>query len=76
MSKKNKEISNELIERFEKIAGVKVVDTENLIIEYAGKRWRPVKNRVEIMCASFDNEPILILGKTQWIGENWKPNDN
>ena len=73
MSKKNKEISHELIERLEKIARVKVVDAENLIIEYAGKRWRPVKNRVEIMCASFDNEPILILGKTQWIGENWKP---
>ena len=76
MSKKNKEISHELIERFEKIAGVKVVDAENLIIEYEGKRWRPIKNRIEILCASFDNVQILMLGKTQWIGENWNPNDN
>ena len=76
MNKKNKELTPEVIARFEKATGAKVVDAKNLIIEYAGKRWRPVKNRVEIMCASFDNEPILILGKTQWIGENWNPNDN
>ena len=73
MSKKNKVLTPEVIARFEKATGVKVVDAENLVIEHEGKRWRPVKNSVEILCASFDNEPILLLGKTQWIGENWKP---
>ena len=76
MSKKNKVLTPEVIARFEKATGAKVVDAKNLIIEYEGKRWRPIKNRVEIMCASFDNEPVLILGKTQWIGENWNQNDN
>ena len=75
MSKKIN-ISPELIERFEKATGAKVVDAKNLIIEYEGKRWRPVKNSVEILCASFDNEQILMLGNIQWIGENWNPNDN
>ena len=76
MSRINKEMAPEVIARFEKATGAKVVDAKNLIIEYEGKRWRPIKNRVEIMCASFDNEEILMLGNTQWIGENWNPNDN
>ena len=76
MSKKNKVLTPEVIARFEKETGAKVVDAKKLIIEYEGKRWRPIKNRIEIMCASFDNEQILMLGNTQWIGENWNPNDN
>ena len=76
MSKKNKVLTPEVIARFEKATGAKVVDAKNLIIEYEGKRWRPIKNKMEIMCAAFDNEPVLILGKTQWIGENWNQNDN
>lgn len=76
MSKKNKELTPEVIARFEKATGAKVVDAKNLIIEYEGKRWRPIKNRIDIMCASFDNEEILMLGNTLWIGENWNPNDN
>lgn len=76
MSKKNKELTPEVIARFEKATGAKVVDAKNLIIEYEGKRWRPIKNRIEIMCASFDNEEILMLGNIEWIGENWNPNDN
>lgn len=76
MSKKNKVLTPEVIARFEKATGAKVVDAKNLIIEYEGKRWRPIKNRIEIMCASFDNEEILMLGNIEWIGENWNPNDN
>lgn len=76
MSKKNKVLTPEVIARFEKATGAKVVDAKNLIIEYEGKRWRPIKNKMEIMCVAFDNEPVLILGKTQWIGENWNQNDN
>ena len=80
MSKKIN-ISPELIERFEKATGAKIVDVgngdiENLVIEYKGKRWRLIKNRIEVMCASWDNEPILMLGNAQWIGEDWNPNDN
>ena len=76
MSKKNKVLTPEVIARFEKATGAKVVDAKNLIIEYEGKRWRPIKDRIEIMCASFDNVQILMLGNIQWIGENWNPNDN
>ena len=54
----------------------KVVDAKNLIIEYEGKRWRPVKNSVEMLCASFDNVPVLMLGRITWIDESWNPNDN
>ena len=78
MSKKNKELTPEVIARFEKATGAKIVDVgngdiENLVIEYKVKRWRPIKHRIEVMCAFWDNEPILMLGNTQWIGENWKP---
>ena len=76
MSKKVKELPPEVIARFEKATGAKVVDAENLIIEYEGKRWRPVKNNIEMMCASFDNVPVLMLGRITWIDESWNPNEN
>lgn len=76
MSKKNKVLTPEVIARFEKETGAKVVDAKNLIIEYEGKRWRPIKNRIEILCASFDNVPVLTLGRITWIDESWNPNDN
>ena len=73
MSKKKEELTPEEIAQFEKETGVKVIDVEVPLIEYEGKRWRPIRNQAEYMCAAFDNEPILRIGETQWVDEKWKP---
>ena len=70
--KKNHEPTPEEIAQFEEVTGTKVIDASIPLIEYKGKRWRPFKNEAEVMCANFDNEPILIIGETPWVGENWK----
>ena len=73
MSKKKEELTPEEISQFEKETGVKVIDVKIPLIEYEGKRWRPIRNQAEYMCAAFDNEPILRIGETQWVDEKWKP---
>ena len=71
--KKNNEPTPEEIARFEEVTGTKVIDASIPLIEYEGKRWRPIRNQAEYMCAAFDNEPILRIGETQWVNEKWKP---
>ena len=73
MKKKNNELTPEEIAQFEKCTGTKVIDANIPLIEYEGKRWRPFKSEAEVMCANFDNEPILRIGETLWVNENWKP---
>ena len=73
MSKKKEELTPEEIAQFEKETGVKVIYVKIPLIEYEGKRWRPIRNQAEYMCAAFDNEPILRIGETQWVDEKWKP---
>ena len=73
MNRKKKELTPEEIAQFEKETGVKVIDVMIPLIEYEGKRWRPIRNEAELMCAAFDNEPILRIGETQWVDEKWKP---
>ena len=73
MNKKKEELTPEEIAQFEKETGVKVIDVKVPLIEYEGKRWRPIRNKAEYMCAAFDNEPILRIGETQWVDEKWKP---
>ena len=70
---KNNELTPEEIARFEEVTGTKVIDASIPLIEYKGKRWRPIKSDAEVMCAMFDHEPILQIGETPWVGENWKP---
>ena len=72
MSKKKEKLTPEEIAQFEKDTGVKVIDVKIPLIEYEGKRWRPIRNQAEYMCAAFDNEPILRIGETQWVDEKWK----
>lgn len=69
----NNEISPELIAEFEENTGAKVINTNPLQIEYEGKQWRPIMNTSDLLCASFDNEPILNIGDSQWVDVNWKP---
>ena len=71
--KNENEISPELIAAFEEHSGAKVINTNPLQIEYEGKQWRPIMNTSDLLCASFDNEPILTRGESQWVDVNWKP---
>ena len=73
MNKKKEELTPEEIAQVEKETGVKVRDVKVPLIEYEGKRWRPIRNQAEYMCAAFDNEPILRIGETQWVNVKWKP---
>ena len=73
MNKKNNELTPEEIAQFEKCTGTKVIDANIPLIEYEGNRWRPFKSDAEVLCANFDNEPILRIGETLWVNENWKP---
>ena len=73
MNRKNNELTPEEIAQFEKATGAKILDVNIPLIEYKEKRWRLIKSDAELMCAIFDNEPILRIGETQWVNDNWKP---
>ena len=46
-------ITKEMIENFESNTGAKVIDAEQMIIEYGGQKWRPIKNQSEFLCICF-----------------------
>lgn len=68
-----KEITKEMIEYFESQTGAKVLDVEEMIIEYEGKKMRPVKDQSEFMCLCFDNEPVLFLRDCTFVSVDYKP---
>ena len=72
MSKNRRGISSEKMAELDKANGVKVIDVDYPLIEYAGKNWRPIKDFAESLCAAWDNEPTLMIGESQWVNVNWK----
>lgn len=60
-------ITKEMIENFESNTGAKVIDAEQMIIEYCGQKWRPIKNQSEFLCICFDNEPVLNIGELSFV---------
>lgn len=65
-------ISKEMIENFESNTGAKVIDAEQMIIEYGGQKWRPIKNQSEFLCICFDNEPVLNIGELPFVAADYQ----
>ena len=69
---KKEPITKEMIENFEAQTGVKVLDAEKMLIEYDGKKWRPIKNLSEHLCICFDNEPVLNIGEYPYVSVDYQ----
>ena len=76
MSKKKKRkqqysVSPEEIQLIEKDLGVKFIDF------YKGIVWKPVKNGIELLCAAWDNVPMLQISSgrsaCQFVPLEWEP---
>ena len=47
--------------------GIKIIDIEDGIIEYDGKRWKPVRSMEDLLQICNDDEPVLNIGGGQWV---------
>lgn len=61
-----------MIENFESNTGAKVINAKEMIIEYDGEQWRPIKNQVEFLCACFDNVPFLRVGDYPFVSADYQ----
>lgn len=82
MNKKKKRkqqfrVSPEEIQRIEKELGVKFIDFYKGIFKFYGTVWKPVKNGVEYLCASWDNVPMIRISAghstCHFVPLDWEP---
>ena len=82
MSKKKKRkqqhsVSPEEIQLIEKDLEVKFIDFYKGIFKFNGIVWKPVKNGIELLCAAWDNVPMLQIsaGRSacQFVPLEWEP---
>ena len=52
--------------------GIKIIDIEYGIIEYDGKRWKPVRSMEDLLQICNDDEPVLNIGGSQWVDINYE----
>lgn len=71
-AKRKKPTKEEIIEFVESRYGVKVLDIDKGIMEYEGKKWRPIKNQSEFFCICFDNEPVLNIGECSFVAVDYQ----
>lgn len=76
-SKQHLNVSPEEIQRIEESLGVKFVDFSKGIFKSNGIVWKPVKNGIELLCAAWDNVPMLQISSgrstCQFVPLEWKP---
>ena len=80
MSKKKKRkqqysVSPEEIRLIEKDLGVEFIDFYKGIFKSNGIVWKPVKNGIELLCAAWDNVPMLQISSLSLHRELAKPNN-
>lgn len=51
---------------------IKILDIDNGIIEYEGKKWKPVKSMEDLLMICNDNEPVLRIGEGQWVDYDYQ----
>lgn len=82
MSKKKKgkqqySVSPEEIRLIEKDLGVEFIDFYKGIFKSKGIVWKPVKNGIELLCAAWDNVPMLQISSgrsaCQFVPLEWEP---
>lgn len=50
------------------------MDVEKTILQTDdGVMWRPLKNQLEFLCASWDGVEILNVGESPFVPLSWKP---
>ena len=73
-TKKMQKPTPEQVRLFEEKSGLKVIDVENNILQTDdGIMWRPAKNQLELLCASWDGVEILGVGKIPFVPSFWNP---
>lgn len=82
MSKKKKRkqqysVSPEEIQLIEKDLGMEFIDFYKGIFKSNGIVWKPVKNGIELLCAAWDNVPMLQISSgrsaCQFVPLEWEP---
>ena len=82
MSKKKKRkqqysISPEEIRPIEQELGVEPIDVYKGIFKSNGIVWKPVKNGIELLCAAWDNVPMLQISSRRsachFVPLEWEP---
>lgn len=70
-------ISPKDIQRIEEELGVKFLDFYKGIFKTHGIIWKPVKNRIEYICASWDNVPMIKISAGRstchFVPLDWEP---
>ena len=46
---------------------IKILDLDEGIIEFQGKKWKPIKSMEDLLMDCHDNEPVLRIGEGQWV---------
>lgn len=46
---------------------IKILDLDEGIIEFQGKKWKPIKSMEDLLMVCHDNEPVLRIGEGQWV---------
>ena len=76
-SKQHSNVSPEEIQRIEETLGVKFVDINKCIFKSNGIVWKPVKNGLENLCASWGNVPMLQISSGRsachFVPLEWEP---
>ena len=76
-SKQHLNVSPEEIKRIEESLGDKFVDFSKGILKSNGIVWKTVKNGIELLCAAWDNVPMLQISSgrstCQFVPLEWEP---
>ena len=46
---------------------IKILDLDEGIIEFQGKKWKPIKSMEDLLIICHVNEPVLRIGEGQWV---------
>lgn len=75
--KRQLNVSPKDIQRIEEELGVKFIDFHRGIFKFYGIVWKPVKNGIEYLCASWDNVPMIKISAGRstchFVPLEWKP---
>ena len=70
-------VSPKEIQRIEELLGVKFLDFYKGIFKIHGIVWKPVKSRIEYICASWDDVPMMKLSVERatcyFVPLEWEP---
>lgn len=70
-------ISPQEVLRIEELLGVKILDFHKGIIKQHGIVWKPIKHKIEYLCASWDDVPMMKISvghaTCHFVPLEWEP---